>query len=265
MNNIIIKNSDQIEKMRLAGFLASQVLEMIDSYVVPGITTAELDSICHNYIVNEQKAIPAPLNYRGFPKSICTSINHVVCHGIPSNKKLKKGDIVNIDVTVIKNKFHGDTSQMFFVGGREAASISSKRLVDVTYEALIKAIKVVRPGNCFRDIASVITKHANSNNLSIVESFCGHGIGEGFHEMPQVLHFLSKNAYDEKWLDLKFTAGMTFTIEPMLNLGRKHVTILQDGWTAITKDRSLSAQWEHTLLVTESGVEILTKRKNEII
>ena len=260
---IIIKTPEQIEKMRIAGKLAAEVLEMIEPYVVPGVTTDELDKRCHDYIVDKQDAIPACLDYHGFPKSICTSINHVVCHGIPSDKKLKKGDIINIDVTVIKDGFHGDTSKMFFVGGKENAKIMAQRLVDVTYECLLKSIDEVKPGNTLEDLARVIAKHAHSHNFSVVETFCGHGIGQGFHEAPQVLHYVSKNKQEQTLLQTKLEPGMTFTIEPMINAGKKQVTILKDGWTAVTKDKSLSAQWEHTLLVTESGVEVLTARLDE--
>ncbi|WP_440617902.1 type I methionyl aminopeptidase [Cysteiniphilum sp. 6C5] len=265
MTNIILKTPEQIEKMRVAGRLAAEVLEMIEPYVVPGVTTEELDKICHDYIVDKQEAIPACLNYRGFPKSVCISINHVVCHGIPSNKKLKKGDIVNIDVTVIKDGFHGDTSKMFFVGGRDKASILAQRLTDVTYECLVKGIEQVKPGNRLHDIAQAIEKHAKSHNFAVVEMFCGHGIGQGFHEEPQVLHYVSKQTHEHKSLQTVLQTGMTFTIEPMINAGKKQVTVLRDGWTAVTKDKSLSAQWEHTLAVTENGVEILTKRHDEMI
>lgn len=263
MTNIILKTPQQIEKMRVAGRLAAEVLEMIEQHVVPGVTTEKLDQICHDYIVNEQLAIPACLNYRGFPKSVCTSVNHVVCHGIPADKKLKIGNILNIDVTVIKDGFHGDTSKMFFVGSREKSSVLAQRLTDVTYECLVKGIEQVKPGNRLYDIAYVIEKHAKLHNFSVVEMFCGHGIGEGFHEEPQVLHYVSKLAHDHQFLQTILQSGMTFTIEPMINAGKKQVTILRDSWTAITKDKSLSAQWEHTLAVTETGVEILTKRHDE--
>ena len=261
---IIIKTPAQIEKMKIAGALAAEVLEMITPYVIPGVTTDKLNTICHNYIVNKQKAIPAPLNYRGFPKSICTSINHVVCHGIPSDRVLKKGDVLNIDVTVIKDGFHGDTSKMFFVGGRDKASIISQRLVDVTYACLFAGINQVRPGNTLMDIAKAIEKHAHTHHFSVVDIFCGHGIGEDFHEDPQVLHCTSKNKKELIILNTELKPGMTFTIEPMINTGKKYVTILRDGWTAVTKDKSLSAQWEHTLMVTETGFEIFTLRKEEI-
>lgn len=260
---IIIKTPAQIEKMKIAGALAAEVLEMITPYVVPGVTTDKLNTICHNYIVNVQKAIPAPLNYRGFPKSICTSINHVVCHGVPSDRALKKGDILNIDVTVIKDGFHGDTSKMFFVGGRGKASIMAQRLVDVTYACLFAGINQVKPGNTLMDVAGAIEKHAHKHHFSVVDIFCGHGIGENFHEDPQVLHYISHNEKELAILNTELKPGMTFTIEPMINAGKKNVTILRDGWTAVTKDKSLSAQWEHTLMVTETGHEIFTLRQDE--
>ena len=251
---ITFKTADEISKMRIAGKLAADVLEMIEPHVVPGITTDELDKLCHDYIVNTQNAIPAPLNYRGFPKSICTSINQQVCHGIPSHKKLKEGDIVNIDITVIKDGFHGDTSKMFLVG---VVSAHAKRLAKIAQEALYKGIEIVKPGTTLGDIGHAIQKHAESNRYSIVREFCGHGIGKNFHEDPQVLH------YGKAGEGLALDSGMTFTIEPMLNIGKRHVKILSDGWTAVTKDRSLSAQWEHTILVTNDGHEILTLRKEE--
>lgn len=251
---IPIKTPEEIEKMRVAGKLAAQVLEMIEQHVKPGITTGELNDICHDYIVNTQDATPAPLNYRGFPKSICTSINHVVCHGIPGDKKLKTGDIINIDVTVIKDGYHGDTSKMYFVG---KPSVLAERLVKVTQECLYKAIAIVKPGTKLGDIGEVIQKYAESHHFSVVRDFCGHGIGSGFHEEPQVLH------YGTAGTGVELQAGMCFTIEPMINQGKYQITVLPDNWTAVTKDRKLSAQWEHTLLVTESGVEILTLREEE--
>lgn len=256
MNNIIIKTPEEIEKMRVAGRLAAEVLEMITPYVKEGVTTLELNNICHDYIVNEQKAYPAPLNYGNppFPKSVCTSINHVICHGIPAEKKLKKGDILNIDVTVKKDGYHGDTSKMFVIG---EASLQAKRLVEVTRECLFKGIEVVKPGAYFGDIAAVIEKHAKKFNYSIVEAFCGHGIGADFHEAPQVMHSGKAGTGD------MLKEGMIFTIEPMINIGKKGVTILRDNWTAVTKDKSLSAQWEHTILVTKTGYEILTLREEE--
>jgi methionyl aminopeptidase len=252
--SVSIKTPDEIEKMRLAGRLAADVLEMIGSKVISGVSTDELDKICHDYIVNEQKAIPAPLNYKGFPKSICTSINHVVCHGIPSHKKLKNGDIINIDITVIKDGYHGDTSKMFFVG---EPSIRAKRLVELTYECMKKGIEMVKPGVCLGDIGHGIQSLAEKNNCSIVREYCGHGIGKNFHEDPQILH------YGNPGTGMKLEQGMTFTIEPMVNLGKRQVKLLADEWTVVTRDRSLSAQWEHTLLVTESGYEVLTKRSDE--
>lgn len=252
--NITLKTPEEITKMRVVGRLAAEVLEMIESYVVPGVSTDELNAICHDYIINFQKAIPAPLNYRGFPKSICTSVNQVVCHGIPSSKKLKKGDIINIDITVIKNQFHGDTSKMFLVG---EASPFAKRLVKITQEAMHKGISLVKAGVTLGDIGYAIQKYAESNRYSIVREFCGHGIGKEFHEDPQVMH------YGKKGKGVVLKAGMTLTIEPMLNMGKRHVKVLSDGWTAVTKDHSLSAQWEHTILVTENSYEILTLRKEE--
>ncbi len=253
---ISIKTTRDIEKMRVAGRLAADVLEMIGPYVKSGITTGELDQICHDYIVNEQKAIPAPLNYKGFPKSICTSVNHVVCHGIPGDKKLKNGDIINIDITVIKDDFHGDTSKMFFVG---EPTIRAKRLVELTYECMTKGIKMVRPGVSLGDIGYAIQTLAENNNCSVVREYCGHGIGREFHEDPQILHYGKPNT------GIKLEKGMTFTIEPMINLGKRHVKLLPDEWTVVTKDRSLSAQWEHTILVTDNGYEVLTLRSDENI
>ena len=251
-----IKTAEEIEKMRVAGRLAAEVLEMIEPHVQPGITTDELDRLCHDFIVNEQKAIPAPLNYHGYPKSICSSINHVVCHGIPGEKKLKKGDIVNLDITVIKDGYHGDTSMMFFVG---EPSVMAKRLVEVARECLLIGIRMVKPGMHLGDIGHAIQTHAEAHNYSIVREYCGHGIGKEFHEEPQVLH------YGRPGTGLVLEPGMTFTIEPMVNSGKRNVTLMRDGWTVITKDRSLSAQWEHTLLVTDDGVEVLTLRKGEAI
>ncbi|HWP01136.1 MAG TPA: type I methionyl aminopeptidase [Methylococcus sp.] len=252
--SINIKTISEIERMRVAGRLAAEVLEMIEPYVQPGVTTEELDRICHDYIVEVQKAVPAPLNYRGFPKSICTSVNHVVCHGIPGPRKLKPGDIVNIDITVIKDGYHGDTSKMFFVG---EAKPYAEHLVRVTQEALYLAIREVRPGVRLNQLGMVIQRHAERHGFSVVREFCGHGIGREFHEDPQVLH------YFEPQYDLVLEAGMTFTIEPMINQGKRHIKILPDGWTAITKDHKLSAQWEHTILVTPDGYEVLTLRQEE--
>jgi len=252
--SIIIKTESEIEKMRVAGQLAADVLEMLEPHVVPGVTTNELDRICHDFIVNVQNAIPAPLNYKGFPKSICTSVNQQICHGIPNDKKLKPGDIVNVDITVIKDNYHGDTSKMFCVGD---VSPFAKRLVKVTQEAMYRGIGQVKPGARLGDIGHAIQKHAESNRYSVVREFCGHGIGKKFHEEPQVLHY-GKTGTGEV-LD----AGMIITIEPMINLGKRHVKVLADGWTAVTKDHSLSAQWEHTVLVTPGGYEILTLRQEE--
>lgn len=251
-----IKSPEEIEKMRVAGKLAADVLEMIAPYIKPGVTTNELDRICHEYIVDVQDAIPAPLNYHGFPKSICTSVNHTVCHGIPSEKKLKKGDMVNIDITVIKDGFHGDTSKMFFVGD---ASIKAKRVTDISRECLIKGIHLVKPGATLGDIGAAIQQHAESNNCTIVREYCGHGIGLKFHEEPQVLH------YGKAGTGMALEAGMIFTIEPMVNIGKRDVKVLPDEWTVITRDRSLSAQWEHTILVTNDGYEVLTLRPDETI
>lgn len=251
---ITIKNNEEIEKMRVAGKLAAQVLEMIEPYVEAGRTTDELNDICHNYIVNTQNAIPAPLNYKGFPKSICTSVNRVICHGIPSDKKLKKGDIINIDITVIKDGYHGDTSKMFVIG---QPSIIAKRLIKATQESLYDAIRTVKPGATLNDIAQAIENRVLPERFSIVQEYCGHGIGKNFHEAPQVLHYVNK----ENNIVLK--PGMTFTIEPMINQGTRHVKLLSDEWTVVTKDHKLSAQFEHTILVTETGFEVLTKREEE--
>lgn len=252
--SIRLKSSDEIGKMRIAGRLAAEVLEMIVPFVVPGVTTDELDRICHDYIVQKQGAIPAPLHYKGFPKSICTSINHVVCHGIPGPKKLKNGDIVNIDITVIKDGYHGDTSKMFEVG---QASLLARRLIRVCQEALYCGIRQVRPGALLGDVGYTIQQYVESHGYSVVQEFCGHGIGLEFHEEPQVTH------YGQPGTGTVLESGMTFTIEPMINAGKRHVKILPDGWTAVTKDHSLSAQWEHTLLVTETGCDILTLRQEE--
>ena len=246
---VTLKTPAEIEKMRIAGRLAAEVLRMIRSHVRPGITTGELDGLCHDYIVNVQQAIPAPLHYKGFPRSICTSINHQVCHGIPGEKKLKKGDIINIDVTVIKDGYHGDTSKMYFVG---ESSIQAKRLVQITHECMLKGIEVVRPGARLGDIGHAIQKHAEAHGFSVVREYCGHGIGREFHEDPQVLH------YGEPGTGMELQPGMTFTIEPMINAGKKEVKLLPDNWTVVTRDHSLSSQWEHTILVTEASHEILT-------
>ena len=249
-----IKTADEIEKMRVAGRLAAEVLEMIAPHLQAGITTDEIDRICHDYIVEVQNAIPAPLNYRGFPKSICTSVNHQVCHGIPSSKKLKKGDIVNIDITVIKDAFHGDTSQMFCIG---APSVLAKRLIHTTQEALWLGIEQVRPGAHLSDIGYAIQQFVEARHYSVVREYCGHGIGREFHEDPQVLH------YGTPGNGVVLQPGMCFTIEPMVNAGKRQVKMLPDGWTVVTRDRSLSAQWEHTILVTETSHEVLTLRRGE--
>ncbi|MEQ9465578.1 MAG: type I methionyl aminopeptidase [Haliea sp.] len=253
---VSIKTEAEFEKMRVAGRLAAEVLEMIEPLVEPGITTGELDRICHDHITRVQRAIPAPLDYHGFPRSICTSINEVVCHGIPSDtKKLKSGDIVNIDVTVIKDGYHGDSSIMVEVG--EVAA-HAQRLIQVTRECLYQAIELVRPGATLGDIGAVIQQHAEKNYYSVVREYCGHGIGQIFHEDPQVLH------YGRKGTGLVLEQGMTFTIEPMINAGRRHTKLNQkDGWTVTTRDGRLSAQWEHTLGVTADGCEVFTRRSNE--
>ena len=235
--------------MRAAGRLAAEVLDMIGEHVQPGVTTDELDRICHEYIVNEQQAIPAPLNYRGFPKSICTSINHVVCHGIPGDKRLKQGDIINIDITVIKDEFHGDTSRMFPVG---KVSVQADRVSRVAHEAMRIGLDLVKPGLQLGDLGHAIQNYVEASRFSVVREYCGHGIGRIFHEDPQVLH------YGRPGTGFTLETGMTFTVEPMVNAGKRQVRLLPDGWTVVTKDHSLSAQWEHTVLVTETGFEVLT-------
>ena len=235
--------------MREAGRLAASVLDMIEPFVQPGVTTDELDKRCHDFIVEELKSIPANLNYRGFPKTICTSVNHVVCHGIPGDKKLKSGDIINIDVTVIRDGFHGDTSRMYFVGNTQ---IAARRLSATCHEAMWRGIREVKPGARLGDIVHAIQTYAEENHFSVVREYCGHGIGRVYHEDPQVLH------YGRPGTGLELTTGMTFTIEPMINAGRRDVRLLPDGWTVVTKDQSLSAQWEHTILVTDAGYEVLT-------
>ena len=258
---VIPKTAKEIDKMRIAGRLAASVLEMIGDHVRPGVTTEELDRICHDYIVDEIDCVPAPLNYTNsssqppFPKSICTSVNHVVCHGIPSPKKvLKRGDVLNIDVTVIKDGYHGDTSKMFFVG---EASVLARRLVEVAQQCLYAGIRAVRPGAHLGDIGHAIATHAHAHRFSVVREFCGHGIGDVFHDDPQILH------YGKRGQGEVIREGTTFTIEPMINAGRRHVRLLPDQWTAVTKDHQLSAQWEHTLLVTADGHEVLTLRAEE--
>ncbi len=253
--NISIKSSKDIDKMRIAGRLAAEVLEMITPYVKPGISTGELDSICYEHIVNAQGAVPANVGYKGYEKTICSSINQVICHGIPNNEKyLKNGDILNIDVTVIKDGWHGDTSKMFLVG---KCAPHNERLVKITQECLYKGIEAVRPGAYLGDIGNAIQKHAESNYYSVVEDYCGHGIGTVYHEEPQVLH------YGKSGTGIKLEEGMCFTIEPMINQGSKYCKTLKDGWTVETKDGRNSAQWEHTIVVTENGSEILTKRSEE--
>ena len=251
---ITIKSPEEIEKMRIAGRLAADVLIMIEPHVKAGITTFELDKICHDYIVNDQAAIPAPLDYHGFPRSICSSVNHVVCHGIPNEKRLKSGDMVNLDITVIKDGYHGDTSKMFLIG---EPSVQAQRLARVAYECMKTGIQMVKPGIQLGDIGHAIQQHAELHSYTIVREYCGHGIGKEFHEEPQVLH------YGNPATGLTLEPNMTFTIEPMVNVGKRHVKLMKDGWTVITKDRSLSAQWEHTILVTESGFEVLTLRPDE--
>jgi methionyl aminopeptidase len=253
-----IKTASEIEKMRIAGRLAADVLQMIGQHVKKGVTTNELNQICHDYIVDVQKCIPAPLHYGNppFPKSICTSVNHVICHGIPADKKLKDGDSVNIDVTVIADGYHGDTSKMFVVG---KPTILADRLIRITQECLYLGINMVKPGAKLGDIGHAIQKHAESHGYSIVREYCGHGIGANFHEEPQVVHYGKPDTGES------LEAGMCFTIEPMVNAGKRYSKVLPDKWTVVTKDRSLSAQWEHTLLVTETGVEILTLRDDESI
>ena len=246
---VTIKTAEEQDKMRIAGCLAADVLDMIGDYVKPAISTGELDRICHEYITGVQDAVPAPLNYRGFPKSICTSINHVVCHGIPGERKLKSGDAVNIDVTVIKDGFHGDTSRMFFVG---KAGVQAQRLSDVAYEGMWLGIRELAPGKHLGDVGAAIQRYVEKNRCSVVREYCGHGIGRVFHEDPQVLH------YGTPGTGMELKAGMTLTVEPMVNAGKAAVKLLPDGWTVVTKDHSLSAQWEHTVLITDTGHEVLT-------
>jgi len=248
-SQVPIKSADEIDAMRIAGQAAASVLDMIEPHVQVGVTTEELDRLCHEYMVDELGGTPAPLNYRGFPKSVCTSVNHQVCHGIPGPKALKKGDILNIDVTIIKDGFHGDTSRMFFAG---EPSRNARRLCDVAYEAMIAGIRAVTPGARLGDIGHAVQSCAERQHCSIVREYCGHGIGRGFHEDPQILH------YGRPGTGLQLEPGMTFTIEPMVNAGRRHVKLLGDHWTVVTKDHSLSAQWEHTVAVTGDGCEVLT-------
>jgi len=247
---VVPKTPEEIASMREAGRLAAEVLAMLVPHVKPGVTTGELDRLAHDHIVNVQKAIPANVGYRGFPKTVCTSVNHVICHGIPTETKvLKDGDIVNIDVTVIKDGWHGDTSRMYFAG---TPSVLAKRLVDTTYEAMMKGIEAVKPGATLGDVGAAIQKHAEAAGFSVVREYCGHGIGKVYHDEPQVLH------YGRNGTGLELKPGMTFTIEPMINAGKPQTKSLPDGWTVVTKDHSLSAQWEHTIAVTDDGFEILT-------
>ena len=249
--NVTLKTPEQIERMRVAGRLAAEVLQVVAPHVKPGVSTAELDRICHDHIVNVQKAIPANVGYKGFPATVCTSVNNVICHGIPSESKvLKDGDIINIDVTVIKDGWHGDTSRMYVVG---KPSVKAQRLVEVTRAALFEGIRAVRPGATLGDVGHAIQKLVEAERFSVVREYCGHGIGQIYHEDPQVLH------YGQPGTGLKLEKGMTFTIEPMVNEGQRHTKLLNDGWTVVTRDKSLSAQWEHTVAVTADGVEILTR------
>jgi methionyl aminopeptidase len=247
---IILKSREEIAQMKVAGQMAGEVLRMIRPHVQAGVKTAELDQICHDYITRVQRAIPAPLNYRGFPRSICTSVNNVICHGIPGDKQLKNGDIVNIDITVIKDGWHGDTSKMFLVG---KPTIKGQRICNIAHRSMVTGIEMVRPGVRLGDIGHAIQRYAEGQGCSVVREYCGHGIGQGFHEDPQVLHYGRPGTGEE------LVPGMVFTIEPMINVGRRETRLLPDGWTVVTKDRSLSAQWEHTIAVTEDGHEVLTQ------
>jgi methionyl aminopeptidase len=247
--HITYKSPAEQEKMRVAGRLAAEVLDMITAHVQPGVSTDDLDRLCHEHIVKVQRAVPANLNYRGFPKTICASVNHVVCHGIPDDKELHSGDIINIDVTVIYEGYHGDTSRMYGVG---KPSVQAKRLMDVCHEAMWRGIRAVQPGARLGDIGHAIQSYVETEDFSVVREYCGHGIGRVYHEDPQILH------YGQAGTGIEIKPGMTFTVEPMVNAGKRHVRLLADGWTVVTKDRSLSAQWEHTILVTRSGVEVLT-------
>ncbi|KAB2896198.1 MAG: type I methionyl aminopeptidase [Dokdonella sp.] len=247
---VTVKTPAQIEQMRVAGRLAAEVLEMLVPHVKPGVSTEDLDRLAYDHIVNVQKAIPANVGYKGFPKTLCTSVNHVICHGIPSpGKVLRDGDIINIDITVIKDGWHGDTSRMYCVG---TPSVLARRLVDTTLEAMLLGIEQVRPGATLGDIGHAIQQHAESRGYSVVREYCGHGIGQVYHEDPQVLHYGNRGA------GMRLQKGMTFTVEPMINAGKPHTRLLPDGWTVVTKDHSLSAQWEHTIAVTDDGYEILT-------
>jgi len=246
---INFKTPEEQDLMRVAGRLTADVLDMIGQYVQPGVSTDDLDQICHDFIVNTQQAIPAPLNYRGFPKSTCTSVNHVVCHGIPSDKKLRNGDCVNIDITVIKDGLHGDSSRMFHVG---KPSVQAQRTAQVAFAAMWEGIRQIRPGARLGDIGHAIQKYVEAHHCSVVREYCGHGIGRGFHEDPQVLHYGKPNS------GIEIEPGMAFTVEPMVNAGKRQVRLLPDGWTVVTRDHSLSAQWEHTILITDTGHEVLT-------
>ena len=252
--SVTIKTAEQIEKMRIAGRLAAEVLELLVPHVKAGISTEELDRIAYDHIVNQQKAVPANVGYKGFTKTLCTSVNHVICHGIPNpNKLLKDGDIVNIDVTVIRDGWHGDTSRMYYVG---EPSVMAKRLVETTRDAMFLGIEQVKPGATLGDIGNAIQRHAEGAGFSVVREYCGHGIGQIYHEDPQVLH------YGQAGAGMKLSKGMVFTIEPMINAGKPYTRLLPDGWTVVTKDHSLSAQWEHTIAVTDDGYEILTPWPN---
>jgi methionyl aminopeptidase len=254
--SISLKSKKDIEKMKIAGRKAASVLEMLDDYVKPGVTTNQLDEIAYKFITEELKCIPANINYNGYPKTLCTSVNQVVCHGIPSDDRvLKDGDIINIDVTVIEDGWHGDTSKMYLVG---KVADHAKRLVEVTQECMYAGIKKVRPGAHLGDVGAAIQEHAETNHYSVVRDYCGHGIGQVYHEEPQVLH------YGQRHEGLELKEGMCFTIEPMINLGGYQTRLLNDGWTVVTKDGRLSAQWEHTIAVTSTGYEILTLRSEEM-
>ena len=248
-SRVVPKTADEIEHMRVAGRLAASVLDMIQPHVQPGITTDELDRICHDYIVHDCEATPAPLNYRGFPKSVCISLNHQVCHGIPGSRRLRKGDVLNIDVTVIKDGFHGDTSRMFYAGQPPR---HAHRVCEVAYGAMVAGIRAVAPGSHLGDIGHAVQQYAEGHRCSVVREYCGHGIGRGFHEEPQILH------YGRAGTGMELVPGMAFTIEPMINGGKRHVKVLADGWTVVTKDHSISAQWEHTVIVTQDGFELTT-------
>jgi methionyl aminopeptidase len=246
---ITLKSPEEQQKLRIAGALAADVLDMIGEHVVPGISTEELDRICHDYIVNVQGTIPANVGYRGFPKTVCTSVNHVVCHGIPNDRRLKQGDIINIDVAVIKDGYHGDTSRMYYAG---QPPVLAQRLAEICRQAMWRGIEVTRPGAHLGDIGHAIQSFSEAEGFSVVREYCGHGIGRVYHEDPQILH------YGEPDTGLELSAGMVFTIEPMINAGKRHVRVLPDGWTVVTKDHALSAQWEHMVLITPTGHEVLT-------